>query len=137
MPIHNPSTVRKSGSARLFGDITLSQGANVTLTQTGNDIAIAASGGGGGGSATETEIDFGSGPPVFDKKFTITDAGVSPSSKIVVTQSGSVATDRVGDDAEWDCVVYAALAGTGDFSLFAQSLPGPLVGKRKIFYSIY
>lgn len=136
MPIHNPTSVHKSGSAALFGDITLSQGTNVTLTQTGNDISIAASGG-AGGSATEVEVDFGSGVPAYEASFTITDGSVSGSSKIVVSQSGNVATSRVGNDAEWDSVIYAALAGTGQFTLYARALPGPLVGKRKLFYSIY
>ena len=44
-------SISKAGSAQLFGDVTLSQGANVTLTQVGQDIAIAASGGGDGGGA--------------------------------------------------------------------------------------
>lgn len=37
----------KSGSAVLKGDVTLSEGSGVTLTQSGNDIEIAAAGGGG------------------------------------------------------------------------------------------
>lgn len=46
----NPLGVRsvaKSGSAKLKGDVTLSEGSNVTLTQSGNNIEIAASGSGG------------------------------------------------------------------------------------------
>lgn len=42
------SSVSKSGSPHLIGDVTLSEGANITLTQSGNNIAIASSGGGGG-----------------------------------------------------------------------------------------
>ena len=34
--------VKKSGGADIYGDITLSEGANVTLTQSSNDIAVAA-----------------------------------------------------------------------------------------------
>lgn len=41
-------SVAKSGSSALVGDVTLSQGTNVTLTQSGNDISIAASASGGG-----------------------------------------------------------------------------------------
>jgi len=44
-------SISKAGSAQLFGDVTLSQGANVTLTQVGQDIAIASTGGGDGGGA--------------------------------------------------------------------------------------
>lgn len=42
------SSISNSGDPQLTGDVTLSAGANVTLTQTGNDISIASSGGGGG-----------------------------------------------------------------------------------------
>lgn len=38
-------SVAKSGDAQLAGDVTLSEGANVTLTQVGQDIAIASTGG--------------------------------------------------------------------------------------------
>lgn len=43
-------SLAKSGSAALYGDVTLSAGSNVTLTQSGNDIQISSSGGTGGGS---------------------------------------------------------------------------------------
>lgn len=39
------ATVAKSGSAGITGNVTLSQGTGVTLTQSGNDISVAASGG--------------------------------------------------------------------------------------------
>lgn len=43
------SSINKTGSTPLIGAVTLSQGTNVTLTQSGQDISIAATGGGGGG----------------------------------------------------------------------------------------
>ncbi len=48
--IANINTLCKSGSTPLTGAVTLTGGANIVLTQAGNDIAIAASAGGGGGS---------------------------------------------------------------------------------------
>lgn len=45
-------SIAKAGSARLKGDVTLTGGTNVTLTQSGNDISIASSGGGGGSVAS-------------------------------------------------------------------------------------
>lgn len=39
----------------LYGDVTISAGSNITLTQVGNDIAIASTGG-GGGSGTVTSV---------------------------------------------------------------------------------
>lgn len=89
----------------------------------------------GGGGPTEVEIDFGT-TPVFSKTFTITDAAVSGASMIVVNPSGNVATDRVGNDLEWDNLLLGGLAGTGDFLLTALALPGPIVGKRKVYYQV-
>lgn len=50
MPVYkrDVSSLSKSGSAKLKGDVTLSEGSNVTLTQSGNDISIASTGSGGG-----------------------------------------------------------------------------------------
>lgn len=48
-------SLAKSGDTQLTGDVTLSEGANVTLTQVGQDIQIAASTGGGGGAGTELD----------------------------------------------------------------------------------
>jgi len=41
-------SVSKSGDAQIFGDVTLSEGANITLTEVGQNIQITAGGGGGG-----------------------------------------------------------------------------------------
>lgn len=54
------SSVSKSGSSQLFGDVTLSAGSNVTLTQVGNDISISSSGGGGGGLSDNAPQAVGS-----------------------------------------------------------------------------
>jgi hypothetical protein len=46
-------SIAKSGSAALTGDVTLSEGANVTLTQVGQDIEIAATGAAGAPSTVD------------------------------------------------------------------------------------
>ena len=50
MPLYNSqvSGLSKEGDTALTGDITLSEGSNITLTQVGQDIEIASTGGGGG-----------------------------------------------------------------------------------------
>lgn len=90
----------------------------------------------GGGSLTvaETEIDFGT-TPVRAKRFTITDAGVSGTSKILVNPSGNIATGRGMDDWEWDTIQFAAKPNTGNFTLYAKA-SGGIGGKRKIFYTV-
>ena len=44
------TSINKTGSTPLTGAVTLTQGTNITLTQSGNDITICGTGGGGGGS---------------------------------------------------------------------------------------
>ena len=53
--VFNPgvNSLSKSGSAKLKGDVTLSEGTNITLTQSGQDIQIASSAAGGGISWSE------------------------------------------------------------------------------------
>ena len=41
-------SLAKDGDTQLTGDVTLSEGSNITLTQVGQDIEIASAGGGGG-----------------------------------------------------------------------------------------
>lgn len=60
------SSVAKSGETGLTGDVTLSGGTGITLTQTGNDIEIAYSGSGGGGGSSTPKIRFAS---VFEGSF--------------------------------------------------------------------
>jgi hypothetical protein len=84
---------------------------------------------------TEVEIDFGT-TPQWSKTFTVTDADCTTSALVQVVQSGNVATGRVGNDAEWDGLVLAALPGTGSFVLTALAVPGPIVGARKVAYQI-
>jgi hypothetical protein len=92
--------------------------------------------GGGGGTVTEIEVDFGT-KPTFNGRFSVTDAGVSGTSKVVVTESGKIATGRVASgDAEWDSIISAALPAAGSFTLFCTAQPGPVVGKRKLQYSV-
>ena len=83
--------------------------------------------------ATEVEIDFGTAP-CWDATFTVTDAAVTGSSKILVFPSGNTATDRVGNDLAWDNILLGAVAGAGQFVVTAIAVPGPIVGKRKIYY---
>lgn len=84
---------------------------------------------------TAVEVDFGT-TPTPGASFTITDAGVSPTSDVAVAMSSKVATGRVGNDAEWDGFNLSALAGSGSFVLTALAVPGPVVGSRTFLYQI-
>jgi hypothetical protein len=104
-----------------------------TLISAAKSTADAA--GSGGATWTETEIDFGTSPK-YDATFTITDATVSGTSKVIVVPCGKAATGRVGDDWAWDGLTLAASPNSGNFTLYVCALPGPVAGKRKIQYTV-
>lgn len=101
------------------------------------DGGWAAPGGGGGGTTwTEVEIDFGS-TPVYETSFVVVDALVlGTTNKVVVLPCGKAATDRTADDWLWDGGMFAANPAVGSFTCYATFFPGPIVGKRKIQYSV-
>lgn len=82
---------------------------------------------------TEIEVDFWT-IPVNTKKFVITDANINTSSKIVVYQSWNTATDRVGNDWEFDSATFSAKSWTWNFTISVVS-NGHIRWKRKLFYS--
>lgn len=89
--------------------------------------------GGWGFTLTEVEVDFWS-IPVNTKKFTITDATITTNSKIIVSTSWNTATDRVGNDWEFDSCTFSAKSWTWNFTLSVVS-NWHLRWKRKLFYS--
>ena len=91
-------------------------------------------GGGGSVSLTEVEIDFGT-KPVNDKTFTITDAGVSNTNKIIVFPSPNNATGQIGNDWEVDNAIFSAKANTGTITLYVNA-QFSMNGKRKLYYQI-
>jgi len=90
---------------------------------------------GGAAAITEAEIDFG-GAAVQSKRFTIANAAVLASSKIVVDQSGKAATGRNADENEMDYLHLRAVPAAGSFTLYAACLTGRVSGKFKINYLI-
>jgi hypothetical protein len=89
----------------------------------------------GSASIYETEIDFGTTNAVYNKTFTITDASVTSTSKIIVYQSGSAATGRQADENELETLNFAAIPGTGSFTLYAKCM-NRVSGKYKINYML-
>lgn len=86
-------------------------------------------------TTTETELDFGSSP-VAGAHFTVTDASVSGTSKIMVMPSGNAPTGGYSDTWEWDSITFAAKAGTGSFTVYASVGTGTVSGKYKVFYTV-
>jgi hypothetical protein len=95
-------SIAKSGSTGLTGAVTLSQGSNITLTQSGNDISIAASGGGGSSSwlAKTANYTAASGDKIICDSsggiFTITlPASPSTGDNVTIKSGGSAATNNI------------------------------------------
>jgi hypothetical protein len=120
---------RGTAGSGVMEEITL--GANLSLSGT----TLNATGGGGSAVWTELDVDFGA-KPVYDAQFTITDAGISASSKVVVMPSGKASTGRTADDWRWDGAVFAANPASGSATCYATFLPGPIVGFRKLQYQV-
>ncbi len=121
------------GGGGTVDSIVAGIGIAVDSTDPANPI-VSATGGGGSFTVTETEVDFGA-TPTTDATFTITDASITATSKIMVTESGSIATGRVASgDSLWDTITYSCAAATGSFTLFARA-SGAVVGYRKLYYT--
>jgi hypothetical protein len=82
----------------------------------------------------QTEIDFGV-TPVNEASFTITDADVTTSSKIVGGVAYEAPTGKDLDELEFDTLELRFVAGTGQFVLYVQSKEGYVADKFKVNYS--
>lgn len=135
--VDNTSDLNKPISTATQSALDLKVDESITLTINGVTYDLSANRSwtvSGGASLTEVEFDMGS-TPIPTNSFTITDASVTPSSKIVVFPSPNPATGRVGNDFEFDSATFSALTGTGSFTLYVNS-PYKMVGKRNVYYQI-
>ena len=114
----------------------IQQGANITITGNGtiaSPYIIDATSGGTTLSFLEIEVDFGT-TPVSSKKFNIIDPLVSATNTIIVTPSTNAATDRFGNDWEFDMPFFSAKSNNGNLDIYA-TFNHYVVGKRKIKYT--
>jgi len=132
-PISLPQDHPQDYSRRL--SVMLYQYLRDMVQQINELIDSAGTSGGSGATWTEAEVDFGSAP-VYTASFTITDAGISAASKVQVLPCGKAATGRTADDWAWDGATFAALPASGSATCYAVFTPGPIVGRRKVQYSI-
>lgn len=80
------------------------------------------------------EIDFGTDAK-FVAKATITDAAITATSKIIITQAGIAATGRQADENEMDDISCNALPATGSFTLRCHATNSPTHGKFNVWYT--
>lgn len=134
MPLVNPPVIVQNAGTTQGAVNTLNFTGSISASVSGNVATVSVS---GGGSATiiQIEIDFGASP-VRTKHFTVTDATVSAASHLMINQSGTAATGRQADENEMDPILFSGTPGSGQFTLIANALTGPVVGKYKVNYMV-
>lgn len=123
------SSIAKAGDSPLTGAVTLSEGANISLTQVGNDIEIASSGSGSGdviGPASSTDnaiarYHLTTGKIIQDSAVTIDDSGNVFGANYTANGSNgnlrlSANTDgaefNLSSDANGDLAIYGSAGNT-------------------------
>jgi hypothetical protein len=82
-----------------------------------------------------TEIDFGS-TPIAEKEFTVTDADVTATSKIVGCIAYVAPTGKDLDELEFDAIDLKFAPGAGQLKIYAKGLEGYVADKFKVYYII-
>lgn len=135
MPLYTSQIeVQDEGTSQGVARAVNFAGAGVSVAVSGA-VATATIAGGAGASWTTVEVDFGS-IPTYDKTFTVTDASVSLTSKVIALHAGDAATGRQADENELDALVCRAVPATGSFTLYVRSTTGPVAGKYKVHYTV-
>jgi hypothetical protein len=133
MPLFNLLQIQQNGVTQGFAD-TLNFTGSATVSVVAGVATINVTGS-GGSSATQIEVNFGT-IPTRSKTFTITDATVSASTPLIITQSGAAAPGRQSDENEMDPIVFSGTPGSGQFTLIASALNGPVVGNYMVNYVV-
>ncbi len=84
-------------------------------------------------SMKRIELDFET-PSKVERVFTVIDVDVLPASKIVMNHSGAAATGKQADEAEFDIIDCRCEPGVGQFTVYATSLLGHVLGTFKFDY---
>lgn len=125
MPVINPPRIEILDEGASQGYVTKENfvGAGVTAAVAGETATITIAGGGAGASWTTVEANLGSAS--WRGKFTITDAAISPTSKIAIQQAPGPYTGKGtrADEAEMDPIWCVAEPGSGQATVYWQTLP--------------
>lgn len=87
------------------------------------------------GAVKQVEIDFGT-LPVAEASFTITDAEVTPTSKITGNIAYELPTGKDLDELEMDGIDLKFGPGSGQFTIYARGLDGYVADKFKVNYLV-
>jgi hypothetical protein len=111
-------------------------GAAVTCTFTAGVGTCTITAGGGSVTITEIEVTFPDPqPPRREYVFTVTDATVSGTSKILLSAT-KAGTGRNADEMEMDALACSTTPAAGSFTLYCTATPGPVAGAYKIAYTV-
>lgn len=83
----------------------------------------------------QTEIDFGM-VPVAEASFIVTDAAVSPSSRIIGSIAYVAPTGKDLDEMEMDALDLKFAPGSGQLTIWARGLDGYIADKFKVNYLV-
>jgi len=84
---------------------------------------------------TIIEVNFGA-TPTRTGVFVIVDASVTTQSQVTAFQDGNAATGRPQDENEMDALICRCAVGTGQFTMYVDSLLGPVTGLFRILYTV-
>ena len=117
-------SVNKLAGAALYGGVTLSEGANITITQVGQDIAIAAAAAGGHNIFSVTHTDTTGAASPVDGDIVI--GNVTPAwSKLAISVPAANVRNVLGiDNAELRPSWKTALDATNPANIAAAASPG-------------
>lgn len=131
--IFNPSgiDVQDEGSSVGTVDTLNFTGTGVSASVSGNVATVNVSGG-GGGSLTITAVTVTLPYSSKDHSVTVTDAGISATSKIMVSLGNQLTADENAEDMV-DLLGISTIAGTGSFTVNMSFLT-PIGGPLKLHY---
>lgn len=130
-----PPTASALGAVKGTGSALTCSGTNKATGFDANGALQCGTDQTGGVSLTAYEFDFGSRSK-WSKTVTVTDATVSPTSKVVVWQTGLAATGRQADEAEMDMISCRAVPGSGSFKLTCSCERSITHGKFSMAYTV-
>jgi hypothetical protein len=132
MPLFSLLQIQQNGVTQGFVEtINFTGSASVSVTAGVATVNVT------GGSSTFTTITVNFGTlPVRSHTFTITDSNVTTSSHLIIAQSGAAAPGRQADENEMDPILFSGTPGSGQFTLIANALTGPVVGQYNVNYAI-
>jgi hypothetical protein len=133
MPLMNPPVIIQENGTTQGAVNTVNFTTGITASVAGNIATVSATG--SSNSFTMITVNFGT-LPVRTKTFIITDSNVSPTSHLIISQSGTAAPGRQSDENEMDPILFSGTPGSGQFILIANALTGPITGKYNVNYVI-